>query len=98
MSTQPFRSRRVQERASQRRCGLVQLFDLQVKYGFLLMLKWVQTACNAVADAIPRPPRDSVIQLQPDAFQVVWNVLGPFTIDLLTSIALAPRAPYVTSR
>ena len=37
---------------------LVQLFELQVEYGFMLSLKWVLTAANGVADAISRPSRE----------------------------------------
>ena len=60
----------------------MQLFDLRVANGFLLSLKWIPTAFNAIADAIPQPSRESIIRLYPDAFQAVWNGLGPFTIDL----------------
>ena len=38
---------------------LVQLFALQVEYGFMLSLKWIPTEENAVADAIPRYERPS---------------------------------------
>ena len=31
--------------------------------------------------------RESIIRLRPDAFQAVWNELGPFTIDLMASTA-----------
>ena len=73
--------------------SLIQLFDLQVAYGFLLTLKWIPTASNAMADAISRPSRESIIRLRPDALQAVCNELGPFTIDLMASTASAQRIP-----
>ena len=72
---------------------LVQLFDLQVAYGFMLSLKWIPTAANGVADAISRPSRESIIRLTPDAFRVLWDTLGPFNIDLMASTASAQRPP-----
>lgn len=68
---------------------LTQLFDLQVAHDFLLTLKWIPTASNAVADSISRPSRESIIRLHPDAFQVVWNELSPFNIDLMACAASA---------
>ena len=47
---------------------LVQLFELQVEFCFMLSLKWVPTADNGITDAISRPSRESVIRLQPRAF------------------------------
>ena len=75
---------------------LVQLFDIQVEYGFLLTLKWIPTAANGVADAISRPSRESIIGLQPDAFRRVWDEWGPFSIDLMASTASAQRIPQST--
>ena len=72
---------------------LVQLFDLQVEYGFMLSLKWVPTADNGVADAISRPSRDSIIRLTPEAFRALWDDLGPFNVDLMASTASAQRVP-----
>lgn len=72
---------------------LVQLFSLQVDFGFMLSLKWVPTADNGIADAISRPSRESVIRLKPLAFQQLWAALGPFNFDLMASSESAQRDP-----
>lgn len=72
---------------------LVQLFELQVEYGFMSSLKWVPTAANGVADAISRPSRESIIRLKADDFEILWDALGPFNIDLMASTASAQRVP-----
>lgn len=72
---------------------LVQLFDLQVEYIFLLSLKWIPTAEIAVADAISRPSREAIIRITPPAFREVWDTLGPFNVDLMTCTASALRPP-----
>ena len=72
---------------------LVQPFDLQVEHGFMLTLKWIQTAANGIADAISRPLRESIIRLHPGALRNVWEALGPFSIDLIPSTASAQRIP-----
>lgn len=72
---------------------LIQLFDLQVSYCFLLTLRWIPTASNAIADAISRPSRESIIRLHPDAFQAVWSELGPFSIDLMASTVSTKCVP-----
>ena len=72
---------------------LVQLFDPQVEYGFMLSLKWVPTAGNGVAGAISRPSRDSMICLTPEAFRALWDDLGPFNIYFMASTASAQRVP-----
>ena len=79
------------------RALLVNLFDLQVEYGFILTLKWIPTAANSVADAISRPSRESIVRLQPDAFRLVWDDLGPFKIDLMASTESAKHIPRSTS-
>ena len=71
---------------------LIDLFDLQVDYGFLLSLKWIPTAENALADAISRPSPDSVIRLRREAFLSVDQQLGPFNIDLMACSASAQRS------
>lgn len=76
---------------------LIQLFDLQVEYGFMLSLKWVPTAENVIADAISRPSREAIIQLLPDAFRRLWEAMGPFDIDLMACTASVPTSP-VTGR
>ena len=40
---------------------LIQLFELQVEYEFMLSLQCVPTAENVVADAISRPSREAII-------------------------------------
>lgn len=72
---------------------LIQMFRLQVDYGFLLSLKWIPTADNVVADAISRPSRDTIIRLGRDAFLALFSQLGPFNIDLMACTASAQRSP-----
>ena len=72
---------------------LVQLFKIQVEFGFMLSLKWVPTADNSVADAISRPSRESVIRLHPHAFQELWEAMGPFNFDLMASSESAQKQP-----
>ena len=76
---------------------LIQLFDLQVEYEFMLSLRWVPTAENAVADAISRPSREAIIQLLPAAFRRLWDAMGPFDIDLMACAASGQISP-VTGR
>ena len=47
---------------------LIQMFNLQIDYGFLLSLKWIPAAENAVADGISRRSRDTIIRLEREAF------------------------------
>lgn len=42
--------------------GLIHLF-FRFEYSCVMTLKWAPTAANHVADAIPRPTRDTVMQL-----------------------------------
>lgn len=72
---------------------LIQMFNLQVDYGFLLSLKWIPTAENDVADAISRPSRDTIIRMARDAFLALFSELGPFNIDLMPCTASAQRSP-----
>lgn len=72
---------------------LVRLFELQVEYEFLLSLKWIPTADNAVADAISRPSRESTIRLAAAAFRTLWGTLSPFSVDLMARAASAQRSP-----
>ena len=72
---------------------LIQMFRLQIDYGFLLSLKWVPTAENGVADAISRPSRDTIIRLARAAFLAVFDELGPFNIDLMACTASVQRSP-----
>eukprot|EP00752_Nemacystus_decipiens_P016879 g15111.t1 len=72
---------------------LVQMFRLQVDYGFLLSLKWVPTAENVVADAISRPSRDTIIRLKREVFLALYERLGPFNIDLMACAASVQSSP-----
>ena len=71
----------------------MQLFDLQVDYAVMLSLNWIPTVANGVAEAIPRPSRDSIIRLKPDAFRALWDALGPFNLDLMALTESAQRGP-----
>ena len=71
---------------------LIQMFNLQIDYGFLLSLKWIPTAENAVADAISRPSRDTIIRLKREAFLTLDRLFGPFNIDLMACSASAQRS------
>ena len=68
---------------------LVQRFDLQVEHGFMLTLKWIPSAANGIADATSRPSRESFFRLHPGTFRIMWEALGPFSIDLMASTASA---------
>lgn len=72
---------------------LIQLFDLQIEYGFMLSLTWVPTAENVIADAISRPSREVVTQLLPAAFQRLWDAMGPFDLDLMACTSSAQASP-----
>ena len=72
---------------------LIDMFDLQICYAFLLPLKWVPTAANGVADAISRPSRDTLAQLSAAAFGKLWEHFGPFNIDLMACAASVQRSP-----
>lgn len=74
---------------------LVQLFELQVEYDFMLSLRWVPTEETGVADAISRPSREATIRISPAAFELVLSELGPSTVDLMACTASAPRPPGV---
>lgn len=62
---------------------LVQLFDLQVGYKFLLSLQWIPTEAKGVADSISRPSRESISRLSVVVFRALWEELGPFNMDLM---------------
>ncbi|CAM9718774.1 unnamed protein product [Laminaria digitata] len=67
---------------------LLQLFELQVEYGFVLSLKR-----NGAADATLRPSRDAVIRIAPAAFKAIWEEIGPFNVDLMACTASVVRSP-----
>ena len=71
----------------------MQLFELQVEFGFMLTLTLIPTAANSIADAFSRPFRKSIIRLHPRAFRSVWEALGPFSIGLMASTTSAQRIP-----
>lgn len=67
---------RIQPRALQKPVThelLIRLVDLQIQYGFMPSLKWIPIAANGVAEAIWRPPSDTVMQLMPAAFRRVQD-------------------------
>lgn len=72
---------------------LVQLFELQIEYDFMLSLRWVPTEANGMADAISRPSRETTVRVSPAAFERVWREIGPFTVDLMACTASALRPP-----
>ena len=72
---------------------LINMFDLQISYDFLLSLTWVPTAANGVADAISRLSRETLVQLGTAAFHQLWADFGPFSIDLMACAASAQRSP-----
>ena len=72
---------------------LVRLFDLQVAHDFVLSLQWVPSAANGVAGAISRPSRESIVRLKPAAFRTLWDVMGPFEVDLMASDVSVQRHP-----
>lgn len=72
---------------------LIQLFDLQVAYEFMLSVNWVPAAKNAVADAISRPSRNSTLRLAPGAFRRAWGELSTNSIDLMACTASSQRFP-----
>ena len=72
---------------------LVQLFELQVKYGFMLSLKWIPTAENGVTDAISRPSREDIIRIAPAAFRAIWDELSPLNVDLMASTVSVLGSP-----
>lgn len=72
---------------------LIEPFNLQVDYDFLLSLTWIPTAANGVADAISRPSRDTITRLAPAEFRSLWETLGPFNIDLIACNASVQASP-----
>ena len=72
---------------------LVQLFELQVEYYFMLSLKWIPTAEHGVADAISRPSREAIISIAPAAFKVLRVEMSPFNVDLMACTASVVRSP-----
>ena len=72
---------------------LVQLFELQVGYGFMLSSKWIPTAENGVAGATSRPSREAIIRIAPAAFRAIWDEMGPFNVDLTACTAWVLRSP-----
>ena len=77
---------------------LVQLFMLQVEFGFMLSLKRLPNTDNGIADAISRPAREGVIRLTPRAFQELWGALGPFNFDLMACSESAQNVPDSNNR
>ena len=59
------------------------LFDLQMKAGFWLRLRWIPSEANVEADSITRPGRDEFVRLRPHVFAELWSFFGAFDIDLM---------------
>ena len=71
----------------------MQLFALQVEYGFMLSLKWFPTAENGVADAISWPSRNVIVHIAPAAFRAIWDEMGSFNVHLMAWTASVLRFP-----
>ena len=56
------------------------------------------TAENVKADTISRPSREAIIQLSAAAFRSLWDLLGPFDMDLMACEASAQCSPLTGSR
>ncbi|CAN0429763.1 unnamed protein product [Ascophyllum nodosum] len=69
------------------------LFDLQMREGFWLRLRWIPSEANVEADSIPRPGRDEFVRLRPHVFAELWSFFGAFDIDLMASPVSAHRIP-----
>ena len=72
---------------------MMQLFALQVGYGFILSSKWIPTARNEVADSISRPSRDAIIRIAPAAFRALLDEMGPSNVNLMACAASFLRSP-----
>ena len=72
---------------------LVQLFELQAEYDFMLSLKWIPTAEKRVADAISTPSREDIIRIAPAAFISIWDEMGPYNADLMACTASVLPSP-----
>ena len=59
------------------------LFDLQMREGFWLRLRWVPSEANVEAYSITRPGRDEFVRLRPHVFAELWSFFGAFDIDLM---------------
>ena len=69
------------------------LFDLQMREGFWLRLRWIPSEANVEADSITRPGRDEFVRLRPHVFAELWSFFGAFDIDLMASPVSAHRIP-----
>ena len=61
------------------------VFDLQMREGLWLRLRWIPFEANVEADSITRPGRDEFVRLRPHVFAELWSFFGAFDIDLMAS-------------
>ena len=69
------------------------LFDLQMREGFWLRLRWIPSEANVEADSITRPGRDEFVRLRPHVFAELWSFVRAFDIDLMASPVSAHCIP-----
>ena len=69
------------------------LFDLKMRKGFWLRLRWIPSEATVEADSIARPGRDEFVFLRPHVFAELWSFLGAFDIDLMASPVSAHCIP-----
>ena len=74
------------------------LFDLQMREGFWLRLRWISSEANVEADSITRPGRDKFVRLHPHVFAELWSFFGAFNVDLMASPASAHCIPATAQR
>ena len=72
------------------------LFDLQMREGFWLRLRWTQFEANVEADGITPLGRDVFVPLRPHVFAELWSFFGAFNIDLMASPASTHCIPATT--
>lgn len=73
--------------------SMIQLFNMQVGYDVRMTVQRTLTASKAVEIALWGPSRESVVRLHPGSFQLMWNYVGPFTIDLITHSMYGQAVP-----
>ena len=69
------------------------LFDLQMREGVWLRLRWISSEANVEADSITRSRRDEFVLLHLLLFAELWPILGAFNIDLMVSPASVHYIP-----
>ena len=69
-------SRKVRARDATVHRLLRALFDLQMRQGFWLRLRWIPSEAIVEADSITRPGRDEFVRFRPHVFAELWSFLG----------------------